>query len=116
MPRLCIQQLVLECLPVWIRARVLDDNLFVIIGQLVDDVFDRFAELELIELGDALGRDGDSGDSSNVSERTWDIVAWGLCIVRRIKSPVRGNGEVYPELLYETVSTCSCVAGGVCMD
>lgn len=68
MPRLCIQQFVLECLPVWIRARVLDDNLFVIIGQLVDDVFERFAKLELIELGDALGRDGDSSDSGIVSE------------------------------------------------
>ena len=61
MSRLGIHQLVLERLPIRIGARVLDDNLFVIIGQLVDDVFDRLAELELVELGDALWRDGNSG-------------------------------------------------------
>ena len=60
MPRLCIHQLALERLPVWIRARVLDDDFFVVIGELVDDVFDRFAQLKLVVLGGALRRDGDS--------------------------------------------------------
>ena len=61
MSRLGIHQLVLKRLPIRIGARVLDDNLLVIVGQLVDDVFDRLAELELVELGDALRRDGDPG-------------------------------------------------------
>ena len=67
MPRLGIHQLALERLPIRIRARILDDNLFVIIGQLVDDVFNRLAELELVERGDALWRDGNSGGSSGIS-------------------------------------------------
>ena len=67
MPRFCIHQLTLERLPIWIRARVLDDNLFVVIGEFVDNVFDRFAKLELIELGDAVGRDGDTGRSWGIS-------------------------------------------------
>lgn len=71
MPRFCIHQLTLERLPVWIRARVLDDNLFVVIGELVDNVFDRFAELELIEFGDAVGRNGDTGRSSVISGTNW---------------------------------------------
>ena len=71
MPRFCIHQLTLERLPVWIRARVLDDDLFVVIGELVDNVFDRFAELELIEFGDAVGRNGDPGRSCGISGTSW---------------------------------------------
>ena len=33
-----------------------------------------------------------------------------------MKGKVRGNGEAYPELLCETISTCSSVAGGGCID
>lgn len=56
MPRLRIHELILESLPVWIGGRIFDDNFLVVVGQLVDDIFDRFAEFELIELGGALRR------------------------------------------------------------
>lgn len=104
MPRLCIHQLVLERLPVWIRARILDDNLFVVIGQLVDDVFDGFAQLELVELGDALGRDGDSNASCGVSGTSWtgpiaEILGFIVQGTRRRGAEMR---KTYPDLLYGT--------------
>lgn len=49
-----------------------NDNLLVVVGKFVDDVFDRFAELELVELGDALGRDSDTGRDIKVSRVSRD--------------------------------------------
>lgn len=58
--RLSIHNLLLEVLPFRIRRGFLDDDLLVVVGQLVDDIFDRFAQFEFVEFGDAIGRDGDS--------------------------------------------------------
>lgn len=58
--RLRIHNLLLEVLPFRIRGGFLDNDLFVVVRQLVDDIFDRFAQFEVVEFGDAIGRDGDS--------------------------------------------------------
>ena len=57
--RLSIHNLLLEVLPFRIRRGFLDDDLFVVVRQLVDDIFDRFTQFEVVEFGDAIGRDGD---------------------------------------------------------
>ena len=95
MPRFCIHQLTLERLPIWISARVLDDNLFVVIGEFVDNVFDRFAELELIEFGDAVRRDGDTGRSWGVSmtSRTVGTIMFLSCILHALEVRLVGAGR-----------------------
>lgn len=40
MPRLRIHELVLEGIPIRVRRRILDNDFFVVIGKLVDDVLD----------------------------------------------------------------------------
>lgn len=58
--RLRIQDLVLEGLPVRVSRGLFNDDFRIVIGELVDDVFDGFLELEIVELADALGGYGDS--------------------------------------------------------
>lgn len=55
-----IDELLAEGVPVGFGASIFDDDGLVVVGEGVDDVFDGFAELELVELGDALGCDLDS--------------------------------------------------------
>ena len=54
-------ELLTESLVVVLVRLLLDDNLLVVIGNLVDDPLDALAELELVEGSDALGCDGDTG-------------------------------------------------------
>lgn len=71
-----------------------NDDLLVVVGQLVDDVFDRLAELELIEFGDAFGRDCDTGWDTGVSwvyhdgelnlcGRQWSLEMWKWAVIQR---------------------------------
>ena len=71
MPALRVQQLLLELLPVGVCAGFLDDDLFVVVGELVDDVFELFGEFELVELGYAVGRDGDAGGRLVLGKGAW---------------------------------------------
>lgn len=57
---LCVQELVAECVVVGVFGRLLNDNLFPVVADLVDDPFDVLAELELVERADALGGYGDT--------------------------------------------------------
>lgn len=59
--RLGVQDLLLEILPFRVGGGFLDDDFLVVVRELVDDVFERFAEFELVELGDAVRVDGGSG-------------------------------------------------------
>jgi hypothetical protein len=47
-------------LPVAILGRFLNDNLFVVVCQFVQDVLDLLVEFQLVELRHAVGGDGDS--------------------------------------------------------
>ena len=55
-----INQFLAELVPVSVSRSRLDDDGLVVVGEAVDDVFDRLAKLELVEGGDALGCDLDS--------------------------------------------------------
>jgi hypothetical protein len=57
---LCVQELLTESVEVGFLRGLLDDNLFPVIADLVDDPFNVLAELELVEGADALGSDGDT--------------------------------------------------------
>jgi hypothetical protein len=69
---LCVQELLTEGVEVGFLRGLLDDNLFPVIADLVDDPLDILAELELVEGADALRCYGDT-----------DIVLVGLYIWRR---------------------------------
>ena len=60
MNRLGAQQLGPEGVPVVLGRLVFDHDLGVVVGQLVDDVLELLAELEVVERLDALLRDGDA--------------------------------------------------------
>lgn len=47
-------------LPVAILGRFLNDNLFVVVCQFVQDVLDLLVEFQLVKLRHAVGGDGDS--------------------------------------------------------
>jgi hypothetical protein len=55
-----VEQLLAEDVKVGLLGSLLDDNLFPVVADLVDNPFDVLAELELVEGADALGRDGDT--------------------------------------------------------
>lgn len=55
-----VDKLLAEAIPVGVFRGILDYDLLVVIGELVDDVLDALSELELVELGDALLRDLDT--------------------------------------------------------
>jgi hypothetical protein len=57
---LCVQELLAEDLEVGLLRALLNDNLFPVIADLINDPFDVFAELELVEGADALGVYGDT--------------------------------------------------------
>jgi len=63
---LCVQELVTESVVVGVCGGLLNDNLFPVIADLVDDPFDILAELELVERADALGGYGDTGLSHDL--------------------------------------------------
>lgn len=63
-----VEQLLAEGVEVCFLGGLLDDNLFPVVADLVDYPLDVFAELQLVEGLDALGRDGDTGC---VSESGW---------------------------------------------
>lgn len=54
------EQLFAEDAPVGFLGRLLDDDFFPVVADLVDDVFDVFAQLELVERANAFGVDGDT--------------------------------------------------------
>jgi len=54
---LSIQELLAEGVEVGVVGGFFDDDFFPVVGDLVDDPFEVFAELELVELGDAVGVD-----------------------------------------------------------
>jgi hypothetical protein len=60
--RLSCHELLPEGIPVTIFAGFLDNDLFVVVRQLVDDVLDLLVELKLVELRDALLCDRHSAD------------------------------------------------------
>ena len=55
-----VEQLLTEDVKVGLLGSLLDDNLFPVVADLVDDPLDILAELELVEGADALGGDGDT--------------------------------------------------------
>lgn len=55
-----VEQLLAENIKVGFLGRLLDDNLFPVVADLVDDPLDVLAELELVERADALGCYGDT--------------------------------------------------------
>jgi len=55
-----VNQLLAEGFPVTIFAGLLDNNFLVAVVQLVYDVLDLLVELQLVEFGDAVGRNGGS--------------------------------------------------------
>jgi len=57
---LCVQELVAEFVVVGLCGRLLNDNLFPVVADFVDDPFDILAELELVERANALGGYGDT--------------------------------------------------------
>jgi hypothetical protein len=59
-----VEQLLPELAVVWVGRGLLHDNLLPVVGDLEDDPFGGFAELELVEGLDALGSDGDSANIS----------------------------------------------------
>ena len=72
-----VDELLAEGVPVGLLGRGLDDNRLVVVGQRVDDVLDRLAQLQLVELGDALGRDLDSVEGLGRGSGLWGV-SWGL--------------------------------------
>jgi hypothetical protein len=57
---LCVQQLVAEGVVIRVLGGLLDDDLFPVITDLVNDPFDVLAELELVERANALWRYGNT--------------------------------------------------------
>lgn len=55
-----VDQLLAEGVVVGLGGGLLDDDLLVVIGELVDDPLGALAELEVVELLDALRSDGDT--------------------------------------------------------
>jgi hypothetical protein len=53
---LCVEKLLAEGIEVGFLGGLLNDNLFPVVADLVDNPFDIFAELQLVECADALGR------------------------------------------------------------
>lgn len=63
-----VDELLAEGRPVVYVGRLLDDDLFPVVADLVDDVLGVLAQLELVEGADALRRDGNTGGG---------LVFWG---------------------------------------
>lgn len=83
---LCVDELLAEGVPVSVLRGVLDDDGLVVVGKGVDDVFDRLAQLQLVELGDALGCDLNSvGGVSVYGFGCWEVlgvVSWQQAAAR----------------------------------
>ena len=58
---LSVEQLLAEGVKVCFLRGLLNDNLFPVVADFVDDPLDILAELQLVECADALGRYGDTG-------------------------------------------------------
>jgi hypothetical protein len=56
-----VDELLAEGGVVAVRGRLFDHNLLPVVADLVDDVADRLAELQLVEFRDAFGGYGDAG-------------------------------------------------------
>lgn len=76
-----VEQLLAEGVKVGFLGRLLDDNLFPVVADLVDDPLDVLAELELVERADALGRDGDTAGVSTCVAASAGVCA-GRCMWR----------------------------------
>ena len=50
----------METLPVWVRGGVLDNDLLVVVGELVDDVLDLLVKLQVVVGSDALWGNGNA--------------------------------------------------------
>ena len=59
-----VDKLLAEAIPVGVFRGILDHDLLVVVGELVDDVLDALAELELVELADAFLRNLDTAETS----------------------------------------------------
>ena len=57
---LCVEKLFAEDIVVWISRGLLDDNLLPVVADLVDDPLERLAQLQVIEGGDAVGRNSNT--------------------------------------------------------
>jgi hypothetical protein len=64
-----VQELFAEDAVIGVFGRFFDDNLFPVVGDLVDDPFCVFAQLELVEGGDALGCYGDTVEEKVLDRR-----------------------------------------------
>lgn len=71
-----VEQLLAEDVKVGLLGSLLDDNLFPVVADLVDNPFDVLAKLELVEGADALGRDGDTA--------SWLVRAEAMGCARRV--------------------------------
>ena len=80
----CARELVHERVVIFVRRVVFDDDFFVVIRELVDNVFYFFAEFELVVLCDTVGRDGHPGrkegrmSDKRLSERLINGRAMGI--------------------------------------
>lgn len=63
-----VDELLAEVLPVAVVRGVVDDDLLVVVGQLVDDVLVLLAELQIVVGGDALLRDRGSINGRSASD------------------------------------------------
>lgn len=66
-----VDQLLAEGIVVGLGGGLLDDDLLVVIGKLVDDPLGALAELEVVELLDALGSDGDTVRRASIAGGSW---------------------------------------------
>lgn len=66
-----VDQLLAEGVVVGLGGGLLDDDLLVVIGKLVDDPLSALAKLEFVELLDALGSDGDTVRMASIAEGSW---------------------------------------------
>ena len=98
MAALSVQELVLEGFPVWIVGFVFHDNRFVVVADLVDDVFDFLGELELVVGGYALWCYGDTGEGRSVGIETRRMLR--LEDYHGCDRKGEGMVECYPDLLY----------------
>lgn len=76
-----VDELLTEDIPVSVLTGLLNNNLLVVVRQLVHDKLDLLVELQLVELRDALGRDGDSACFCQLNVRILNR-SWGPLLIQ----------------------------------
>jgi hypothetical protein len=81
-----VEQLLAEDVEVGLLGCLLDNDLFPVVADLVDDPLDVLAKLELVEGADALGCDGDTGTILLVECRKGDASGNGGGECRHVRA------------------------------